>query len=245
MVTFTLRHRLEDDLRSSLDVLQRAYRRLTGLKAWRRLVGGLGYVGQIRALEMPWGALNGWHPHCHALLFVAGALSEDAVLEFERAAFELWEAAVMAEGGRPLLVGRGLRVTRGAAGYVAKVQEHDGSGWLAGSELARFDLKRGRGSSLLPFELLDRDGEMYRALWLEYVAVTKGRRAIFWSKGLRELLCLDAELSDDEVIDQTETSDLVFVIDGEVYDEMRDVPKELVVALETAEGMVSDSGEGE
>lgn len=239
MLTFTLRHRRQDGLRESLDLLQAAYRRVTGSQAWRGLMKRHGYVGQIRALEMPWGSLNGWHPHAHALAFLTRTLDDDELARLEVDAFRLWEAAVIAEGGRSLLASRGLKVTRGAAAYVAKVQERE---WLAGAELARFDLKRGRQASLMPFELLDRQGEAYRALWCEYVEVTRGRRAIFWSKGLRTLVGLgQEELTDEEVIAQTETADLVFVVDGEEYDEMRDSPEHLVGLLETAEGIAESS----
>jgi hypothetical protein len=236
MLTITLRHRFEDGLRDSLDLLQRAYRRVTGSTAWRRLLAGYGYVGQIRALEMPWGLANGWHPHAHVLLFLRGRVRDEDLAALERQAFALWEAAVLAEGGRSLVVGRGLRITRGAAAYVAKVQDRDG-GWLAGAELARHDLKRGRAGSVMPFELLDREDSRSRALWVEYVEVTRGRRAIFWSKGLRALLGLDVERTDDEVMADTEASDLLLVLDGPDYDGLRDDPRALVAVLEDAEAI--------
>lgn len=245
MLSLTIRHRRSDGLRESLDLLQRAYRRLTSHRAWKSLLGRHGYVGQIRALEMPWGSANGWHPHAHVLGFFTGHVTEEQVAEFEREGFRLWQESVIAEGGRTLLARRGLRLTRGAAAYVAKVQEREGAGWLAGAELARFDLKRGRAASVMPFELLDRSDELARSLWLEYVEVTRGRRAIFWSKGLRALLGLEAEATDEEVIAETETADLVFVLDAEAYDEIRDQPVHLVACLETAEAIAESSREEE
>jgi hypothetical protein len=116
------------------------------------------------------------------------------------------------------------------------VQDRDG-GWLAGAELARHDLKRGRAGSVMPFELLDRDDARSRALWVEYVEVTRGRRAIFWSKGLRALLGLDVERTDDEVMADTEASDLLLVLDGPDYDGLRDDPRALVAVLEDAEAI--------
>lgn len=239
MVSLTIRHKRSDGLRESLDLLQRAYARLTSTGSWVRLLRGLGYVGQTRAVESPWGAVNGWHPHTHALLFFEGLVDDAALAAFEREAFRLWEAAVLREGGRPVLAGRGLRVTRGAAGYVAKVQE---SRWGAGSELVRVDLKRGRGGSVLPFELLDLESDLARSLWVEYVRVTHGRRALVWSRGMRGRLGLDAEISDDEVIDQAESADLVYLLDGPEYDRVRDVPGALVDHLERAEAMVRGDG---
>lgn len=240
MFTVTLRHRLEDGLKQSLDLLQGAYRRMTGSRPWRALLARHGYVGQIRALEMPWGSLNGWHPHAHVLAFFEGEISDEQIATLEREAFALWESAVLREGGRSLIEARGLKVSRGAAAYIAKVQEHEQK-WLAGAELARFDVKRGRSGSLTPFELLDGPDLWRRALWVEYVTVTKGRRAIFWSKGLRDLVGVGDEVEDGAVIAETETAALVFLLKGELYDLMRDDPGALVETLEMAE-MVAGGG---
>lgn len=237
MMTPTLRHRRSDGLRESLGLLQRAYTRLMNSRGWKALMKRHGYAGQIRAVESPWGTENGWHPHAHTLLFM-GQMTDDEIAAVEREAFDLWQLALTKEGGRSVLRGRGLVVTRGAAAYVAKVQEHDGPEWLAGSELARGDLKRGRGKSFMPFELLDLQGEAARALWLEYVEVTRGRQAMIWSRGLRDLLGVDA-LTDDEVIEQTEAAALVFLLDGPEYDGIRNDPEALVSVLEEAEAMVS------
>lgn len=249
MVTFTLRHRREDGLRDSLGLLQRAYTRLMNSRGWKALMRRYGYAGQIRAIETPWGLRNGWHPHTHTLLMLAG-LEDDALESIEREIFDLWEAALLKEGGRSIVRDHGVKVSRGAAAYVAKVQEHDET-WLAGSELARGDLKRGRNRSFMPFELLDLDGEKARALWLEYVEVTKGRRAILWSRGLRERLGVE-DVTDEEIVEEessAETAPLVYLLDGLEYDALCADPAALVALLEQAEevangGSLVDEGGG-
>lgn len=242
MGTFTLRHRREDGLRDSLGLLQRAYTRLMNSRGWKALMKRHGYAGQIRAIESPWGHRNGWHPHTHTL-FMLDALDDAALEQIEREAFDLWEAALLKEGGRTIARDHGVRISRGAAAYVAKVQEHedDGRQWLAGSELARGDLKSGRDRSLMPFELLDLDGETARALWLEYVSVTKGRRAILWSRGLRERLGVE-DLTDEEIVEEESSPDvapLVYLLDGAEYDALREDPEALVAVLERAEALAN------
>lgn len=117
--------------------------------------------------------------------------------------------------------------------YVAKVQdgkEHDGGRWHVGQEIARADLKSGRGHgdgrrpNETPFELLTRyrklqsltademDGlakagvdvgkelARIRAIWHEWERDTKGRRAMEWSRYLRSALGLDEEEPSDAEI---------------------------------------------
>jgi hypothetical protein len=88
----------------------------------------------------------------------------------------------------------------GLAAYVTKLQ--DGRG--LGNEIARADLKNGKGSSRTPFQILADFGTWGEvgdlSLWHEYENSTVGKSAIRWSRGLRGLLLPDsAELTDEEI----------------------------------------------
>lgn len=122
-----------------------------------------------------------------------------------------WRDKVLDAGGREPSRRRGVDIRTVRDGqvvalYVAKLQEGDRpKGWKIGSEMARQDMKKGRVDSLVPLELLDVDGltdeEVGRnkAMWVEYVTTTRGRRAMTWSRGLKEAAGID-EVEDDEIV---------------------------------------------
>lgn len=138
-----------------------------------------------------------------------------------------WQQMVVANGGREPSKRRGVDIRTVHDGqvvalYVSKLQEGDRPrGWGVGNEMARQDMKKGRVDSLVPLELLDVDGltpdevERNRVMWIEYVATTKGRRAMTWSRGLKESAGIE-DVTDEEVLEaedaDTREDDLVLVI---------------------------------
>ncbi|WP_311215546.1 protein rep, partial [Aeromicrobium sp. WCS2018Hpa-33] len=235
MLTLTMPHQADDALSTTLDVALDGYRSMTRLRGWQRLRERVGAVGYIRAVEITVGRRNGWHPHVHVLLFVTGILDDDQVAGVQADTLSLWSGVVRRRLGREVSVDHGVRVSRASsADYVAKVQEHD----RAGAEMARSDMKRGGSGNLMPFELLDSPGPWARSRWLEYVEATHARRAITWSRGLRALLEVADELTDEELIEQTESSQLVALLDGPDYDARRRAGT-LPAVLEAAELLVA------
>nr|QGV11373.1 replication protein [Chromogenic Screening-based CRISPR-Cas9 vector pQS-gusA]QGV11378.1 replication protein [Chromogenic Screening-based CRISPR-Cas9 vector pQS-idgS] len=90
------------------------------------------------------------------------------------------------------------------AEYIAKTQD----GKAPALELARADLKTATGGNVAPFELLGRIGDLTGGMteddaagvgslewnlsrWHEYERATRGRRAIEWTRYLRQMLGLD------------------------------------------------------
>ncbi|GAB3632269.1 hypothetical protein GCM10027421_16220 [Microbacterium shaanxiense] len=244
--TITLRHKSDDTLAASIDLLLQAWRSVVSWRAWRRLADRLGYLGAIRATEVTYGG-NGWHPHSHFLMVFERPLSAAELASFEAETFALWAKAVEKRGGRLPSREHGVKVQRvdgdGAvlANYLSKVQEKASERRTSiGAEIARGDLKRGRGESLAPFELLDAAGpgtEQARMLWVEFVTSTQGRRAFSWTKGLRDLLLPgEEEKTDDEVIEEAEAFEPVAVIEASTYDRaFRNDADRLAEALEIAE----------
>jgi len=246
-VTLTLRHKDSDKLAESIDLLLEAWRKVQTWRAWRKLADRVGLVGTIRSTEVTYGG-NGWHPHSHLLMVTEKPLSEAQLSSFTGEITEMWIKAVDKLGGRlpsrehgvdVRLVDEGAGVT--VADYVVKVQEKQGERRTKiGLELMRGDLKSGRAGSFMPFELLDAEGkaiEIPRRLWIEYVTATKGRRALSWTRGLREMLLPDEEeQSDEELIEDTEQAELVAIIAGPDYDRrLKNSPEYLAAVLEAAE----------
>lgn len=163
-----------------------------------------GIVGSIANLEVTWGQKTGWHPHSHVLLFC----EPDNLDEFADDFWRGWKQAATSAGLRVNRAGFDCRVVDGtdsarAATYIGK----PGSGnWGVGRELASGQKIAGY-ERYTPFELLHEfidTGDLDRAeKFVEYAEVFHGRRQLFWSRGLRDLLVLDEE-EDDEVVANAE-----------------------------------------
>jgi hypothetical protein len=199
-LTLTMRHHRGDSLAPRLDAVSTAVRRVLVGSSWQRRKDRLGYVGQVRAVEVTWGERNGWHPHVHVALVFKASLGDDELTALRLWIEGRWARVVEREGfGTINEHGVDLRRVTSAgdlAGYLCKVE----GGWSAGHELARGDRKNG----LTPFSILSEfaeTGEVRLAdLWREYERATFGHRAIKMSPGLRaELLSTDEEASDLEL----------------------------------------------
>jgi hypothetical protein len=111
-------------------------------------------------------------------------------------------------------------------GYMTKVGDEDNPGSSAGLELARSDLKAGRGgASRSPFGILEdhaRRGESADwRLFSEWLVVSKGRRTLEWSRGLRALLIPEVEtLTDEEIAAEHEPAVNIASISPDVWREM-------------------------
>lgn len=131
--------------------------------------------------------------------------------------------------------------------YIAKIQEGKGARARdvgVGNELARLDLKAGakmRGAdatSRTPFEMLaayrqlraldaetaaaagiDVDARLarLRELWHEYETATRGRRAIEWSRYLRDALGMGEEATDEQIIDADQAGTGFAAVDADTW----------------------------
>lgn len=196
MATFTFSHCKRDGLQALLDGLKAAYRSMTGSRAYKALMAASGLVGSIRATEVTWGVLNGWHPHFHCLLFVAG----DASLgDLADGLSSLWAGVV---GRCGLVVNEhGCRVqetTDAVDKYVSKF----GRPWGAEDELVKAHSKRGRKGNFTPFDLLRKVHETGVSwpveLFREYAAAFHRHRQLTWSRGLKAAAGID-ELTDEAI----------------------------------------------
>lgn len=195
-VTFTIPHsRIVDEngeaqlvpLADSFADVAACFKRMLQGRSWRHLRRTFGVEGYLRTLEATYGEANGWHPHIHAVVFT-GPLSDDKRDALYRALWSRWEAVLLRDCG--------LVASRGAFD-AEPVCSGDGLGrylMKLGLELFRHDLKEGRRSDrFTPWQILDAasDGEAWAInRWSEWETVTKGRRCMTWSRGLRKLLGL-------------------------------------------------------
>lgn len=211
--TFTGPHHLGERLAPLLGLVGRSLHACTKGRAWKSLADSLGYLGSIRAVEVLWG-VNGWHPHSHACVLFREAMGNDALEAVRLHFFGAWQRELSRHGFGALHEVHGVDArpvfqAGGLAKYLTKVE----GGWGVGLELARSDVKRGKGQT--PIELLRRvaeDGDAEAAgRWREYEVATYGKRAIVWSRGLRALLLPGQEELSDEEAAAAEGEDLQMV----------------------------------
>lgn len=150
-----------------------------------------GYVGQVRALEVTHGA-HGWHPHLHVLLFL------DQPPDFKALHRQLWAS------WRALVLGAGLGTPAEGAFKVqdGSVAAKYASKWGIPEEMTKGHFKTARSArGRTPFALL-RDyltsDQQAGALFREFAAAFKGRRQLRWSPGLRDLLGIGVEKTDEQ-----------------------------------------------
>lgn len=198
LVTFTLQHERSDDLSVVFGALRAARRLLVSGRKAQAFNFEYGVVGHVRSLELTHGQ-NGWHPHLHVLMFFD---REVPIATFEQAIKARWSECVQARG-RYASWEHGCDVRfsdADIADYVAKWGYEPK--WTPAHEMAKSGSKIGRRGGNTPMQLLSDylDGDQRAGrLWLQYAVNFKGERQLCWSKGLRQLLGLAVEKSDEEL----------------------------------------------
>lgn len=194
LATFTIQHHQGERLRDLQSLLYESFSSMTGKRRFRDLMREFGVLGRVRCYEVMYGK-NGWHPHFHAVVFLESHLSEEQASFFISEWKHIWIDTVEGHGGYATYE-NGLDV------QIARDAEAVGS-YIAKELTNASDAKDGRGS-LSPFQLLDDMTPENERLWNEYVAATKGKHLIGWSKGMRDLLGLQHEKSDSEIIKEAD-----------------------------------------
>lgn len=220
-VTLTMRHRAGQGLRFLWDALSKAWDSANKGRAWQTAKAKYSVAGFVRVVEVTHGA-SGWHVHVHAAFLLDGHVSAKDVDDMGCVLFQPWRAALVRAGlDAPIARSGGMvaKLWTGEAGvmadYFAKnTYEIDAS--RAALELARGDLKQARSGNRTPFRILADFLTMGVAddldLWHEWEAGSKGRRQMLWSRGLRDLLRLSPEATDQELAAEelgSELDDLV------------------------------------
>jgi hypothetical protein len=220
--TLTLRHWSGHRLEDLWACLSRAWAKVTSGRAWILNKKRYGIAGWLRVVEVTWG-VNGWHVHVHFLLFLESSTVPRDLDGLKRSIFGRWSSALKALGlPTPLLAGQDLRVLNGPAdealaGYFTKAVHGPRS---IGQELTNSQSKTARGGhkthSVWEFldDVIDAGDADALDRWHEWQRGSKGRRQLTWSKGMRELLGLRFEKSDEDVAAEelgTNADDLVII----------------------------------
>ena len=183
MLTLTFPHGAEDDLKAMIKRFRKALTRFKGSRRMGKLKRLLDVAGVIRALEVTWGQLNGWHPHVHEIWLV-GPGFEDVNLEWLQAELLLlWCRACRNSGFAEPDAYHGVDVTVGedVGGYIAK--------WGMSAELTKAHCKQSKDGRYTPWDLLrwhkETGDEQAAELFREYARAFYGARQLVWSRGLK------------------------------------------------------------
>lgn len=232
--TLTVPHFAQQSLKTTFEGVAGAWRRMQQQKEWKSLRGS--FVGFVRATEVTHGS-NGWHPHLHVVVF----LKADAHWAYvSERIFEQWGIAVHREGlGVVSSKGQRFELAKEIPELAAYMVKSTLGSTLA-LELTRADLKTGHEGGLAPMQLLalaigkaesdDWTSEEAR-LWEEFEKVTKGRRAIEWSRGLKASFAV-VEVSDDEIVTETLDGEIVLRIERKVWSTLVLVPGATALLLD-------------
>lgn len=208
LVTFTLRHDRGDKLSDLLDALKAGYRKFKSGRAWQDIKDDFGVYGTITSTEVTNGhgreKNNGWHPHLHALMFVLPFSQQK--LERQEANFKERWTHVLDALGYDASWEHGLTIKEGDAAiteYIAKWgHEPEGARWNIDREITKAPVKQASDDGVTPFgllELFEAGDEKAGELFKEYSKVFHGRAQLVWSRGLRALLKVGDEKTDEEL----------------------------------------------
>ena len=228
LLTLTVPHGMGDDLRVVLAAMKKGWLKTSCGRKAQNMRQETGFQGSIRVLEVTYGE-NGWHPHFHALLILD---TDKTPHQVEEAWWPLWRDGCTKAGLKSPSREHGISVQDGAqaAHYISK--------WGLDSELTKGHLKKGK-TSLTPWDLmrvmtygpdhftispelretlsrLGIDRPKARGLWIVYAKAFKGQRQLIWSVGLRDLLNMKNEKTDQELAeaDPEEISQTVAQVDN-------------------------------
>ena len=235
MLTLTARHFRGDRLEDLLSGMKNAKKTLQQSRSWKRFKGHV--IGSVTATEVTHGG-NGWHVHFH-MVVVVRAFSDPLVALLERELPAEWRRAL----GKNQVEGReGTRALDGnerafhwqnadaVGSYVAK--------FGAAEELTLSSRKRGRSSSLTPFQLLAASADGDRSagyLFQEYATAFKGRCQLVWSPGLKSLCGADQVEAEVEAEREAQPPELVARIPLKIWDYVIPIPGSRTSILEAAE----------
>ena len=223
LLTLTMRHNAGDSLAVMWQALSKAWGLVTSGKGWVQMKERIGLVGWARTVEVTHGA-HGWHVHVHALL----VSKSDPTLDILSAQHVIgrWSAGLAKYGLESVADSGGFDWECAARGdgaalsaYVAKLGS---SGLAAEATLGAF--KTAKRGNRTPFQIAQdiatTGDKADLALWWQYERVSKGKRALTWSKTLREYSKIK-EISDEEIAAEQVGDEAVALIRNRDWREAR------------------------
>lgn len=225
LLTLTTPHQRGDNLVQLLDQQAKALQSFLRDRKVRAVLTEIGYLGQVRALEVTHGRKsaknNGWHPHFHILQFCQVSGSEADRKDWTARLYLRWAFYCEKAGLGTPSYAHGIKLDDGtkASQYVTK--------WGLEDEMTKGHTKKAKAGGETPFDLLraamaDREDKQAMALFREFAECFKGKRQLSWSNGLKARFMVD-EKTDEEL--SQEKDDRAVLLGLLTVDQWRDVLK--------------------
>jgi len=256
MCTFTIPHTGSDNLAklygsSSLGVgLSGAFTKFRSSYMFSKKFKNKSYIGDIKAVEITWGHVNGFHPHLHFIVITKADLDVD---QWEFTFLKEWQRQCINSGLEPPNE-RGVKIDK----CVNVDQVEYLSKWSVGSELQSDQVKKSKGlnHSIAELEYMAID-EYQRSSGMHPISLDKicgvlrsyykamhgqkqlqyGNTQTGWKDEILKDDPDDIDLMEDLEENQEITHSDVCVLTKDLYQELRkkDLFSELVEALEHLE----------
>lgn len=206
MVSFTSPHYSHQRCDDLLESFSSALKYFRSGKAHVKFRDRVGMQGFVRSMETLYG-VNGWHTHTHELWFVNADVDLD---EMRAYIVDRWEKACDKQGLIPRGKRRAFRAravdvrtetTKGE--YLAKQDDEKYLGWGLDREMTGGFVKSSTRGSYHPFTLAlswHEGNEKHGELFCEYLEAFKGKRAIYFSPGLKKKV--ESYFDDELLIDE-------------------------------------------
>ena len=217
MLTLTVPHYMGDNLRELLKKMGKVKHALwTNRNSRDYFKSQMPLVGHITATEVKYSDRNGFHPHYHILLILDKQYKAEDLEIIESDLYEFWAEKCVKQGlGKPNRE-HGIDLKMGSnsedmlADYISK--------WGMAEEMTQAHMKVGKKNkqSLTMWEVLDLSQmeastrDKYSYIFKTYAHAFKGRRQLFWSKGLKKLLSI-VETTDEELANKEESEDALII----------------------------------
>ena len=212
LASYTVSHQKRDTLRYVADGMRNAFRKLKSGKSWQLFKNRYNWLGDIKSTEITHGA-NGWHFHFHQIIVLESKPTPGQEIRLKQELKTRWRQSLGREGKYANWTnGLDIRPTDDFVGdYVQKI-----GNWTVEHEMTKAPAKTGKQRGRTPLQLLldyATTGEIEaRQLFREYALFTKRKNQLYWSLGLRELLGMEKEKTDEELADETEDNAILLAI---------------------------------
>lgn len=210
-------------------------------------------IPYVRAVEVTQGD-NGWHVHTHWILFVSGSTTAAQAAALGDSIYGRWANGCVAMGLTSPAPEHGvdIRMVLGddftdLGKYFAK-QVYNGRRDVSGaaSEVVAGGFKKARKGNRTPFQILGdivaNGDEADLKLWHVWEKYSKGRRQLSWSRGLRDLVGLNDELTDEEAAAKELGGELVMSITWSEFKSIAWMQADFKTAVEQHKGPYTFDG---
>ncbi|MBW2011199.1 MAG: hypothetical protein JRI32_06020 [Deltaproteobacteria bacterium] len=242
MVTFTTPHHQDQSLSEVLQIQDKTIRRMKNqkqssrktYKVYQTIMDEIGFVGSVTGRDTTFGQ-NGWHPHRHEAYFTVKATLEDLkkvrinltvafAKSFVKCGGTINDLGVFFK--RAVVIDQvNEKDFHRVSGYITKV---DHAHWTVAKEVTKGLSKTAKNGNITPFGMLAviRSGHeqsgLYSFKFMEFAMTMKGKRSIFYSKGLKLFLGTHWK-TDEEIMQENDSmSDLYAILENGDFQQIVD-----------------------